>query len=167
MDVDAFAASKSSTIDLDSPRTSANNLVLRPISKAALSLVTHGLFIQLEMSGSCRTTVSTAEMSAPAGLQICARSGRPRTNCSTSRVLVPRPLVCYSVLLGGDPVASDLQELISEYCAIEEMDRRLQQADPVDETELIGLRARAMRRREILRELIAWIIAAEDLVKRI
>ncbi len=64
-------------------------------------------------------------------------------------------------------MASDLQELISEYCAIEEMDRRLQQADPVDETELIGLRARAMRRREILRELIAWIIAAEDLVKRI
>lgn len=64
-------------------------------------------------------------------------------------------------------MASDLRELISEYCAIEEMDRRLRQADPVDETELIGLRARVMRRREILRELIAWISAAEDLVKRI
>src|SRR5260370_42354326 len=37
MDVDAFAASKSSTIDLDSPRTSANNLVLRPISKPLLA----------------------------------------------------------------------------------------------------------------------------------
>jgi len=64
-------------------------------------------------------------------------------------------------------VASDFQELISEYCAIEEMDRILQQAGSVDETELIGLRARVMRRREILRELIAWISVAEDLVKRI
>ena len=64
-------------------------------------------------------------------------------------------------------MASDLQELISEYCAIEEMDRILQQAGSVDETELIGLRARVMRRREILRELIAWISVAEDLVKRI
>ena len=81
--------------------------------------------------------------------------------------MVLRLLVCYLVLLKGDPVASDLQELISEYCALEEMDRRLQQADSVDETELIGLRARVMRRREILRDLIAWISAAEDLVKRI
>jgi len=64
-------------------------------------------------------------------------------------------------------VASDWQELISEYCAIEEMDRILQQAGSVDETELIGLRARVMRRQEILRELIAWISVAEDLVKRI
>ena len=64
-------------------------------------------------------------------------------------------------------MASDWQELISEYCAIEEMDRILQQAGSVDETELIGLRARAMRRREILQELIAWISVAEDLVKRI
>jgi len=64
-------------------------------------------------------------------------------------------------------VASDLQELFSEDCAIEEMDRILQQAGSVDETELIGLRARVMRRREILRELIAWISVAEDLVKRI
>ena len=64
-------------------------------------------------------------------------------------------------------MASDWQELISEYCAIEEMDRILQQAGSVDETELIGLRARVMRRQEILRELIAWISAAEDLVKGI
>ncbi len=64
-------------------------------------------------------------------------------------------------------MASDWQELISEYCAIEEMDRILQQAGSVDETELIGLRARVMRRQEILRELIAWISVAEDLVKRI
>jgi len=64
-------------------------------------------------------------------------------------------------------VASDWQELVSEYCAIEEMDRILQQAGSVDETELIGLRARVMRRQEILRELIAWISVAEDLVKRI
>jgi hypothetical protein len=52
-------------------------------------------------------------------------------------------------------VASDLQKLTSEYCAIEEMDRILQQAGSVDETELIGLRARVMRRREILRELLS------------
>jgi len=71
------------------------------------------------------------------------------------------------LVLEGDPVASDWQELISEYCAIEEMDRILQQAGSVDETELIGLRARVMRRQEILRELIAWISVAEDLVKRI
>ena len=64
-------------------------------------------------------------------------------------------------------MASDLQELFSEDCAIEEMDRILQQAGSVDETELIGLRARVMRRQEILRELIAWISVAEDLVKRI
>ena len=64
-------------------------------------------------------------------------------------------------------MASDWQELISEYCAIEEMDRILQQAGSVDETELIGLRARVMRRQEILRELIAWISVAEDLMKRI
>ena len=64
-------------------------------------------------------------------------------------------------------MASDWQELVSVYCAIEEMDRILQQAGSVDETELIGLRARVMRRQEILRELIAWISVAEDLVKRI
>jgi hypothetical protein len=67
---------------------------------------------------------------------------------------------------GGDPVATDLQKLISEYCAIEKMDCALQQADSVDETELIGLTARVMRRREILRELTAWITVAEDLLKQ-
>jgi len=67
---------------------------------------------------------------------------------------------------GGDSVATDLHKLISEYCAIERMDRALQQADSVDETELIGLTARVMRRREILRELTAWIIVAEDLLKQ-
>ena len=57
---------------------------------------------------------------------------------------------------------TDLQNLISEYCAIEKMDRLLLSTDRADETELIGLRVREMRRREILVELTTWIIAAED-----
>jgi hypothetical protein len=59
-------------------------------------------------------------------------------------------------------VETDLQNLISEYCAIEKMDRLLLSTDRADETELIGLRVREMRRREILVELTTWIIAAED-----
>jgi hypothetical protein len=51
---------------------------------------------------------------------------------------------------------TDLQKLISEYCAIEKMDRILFSADRADETELIGLRVRKMRRREILLELATW-----------
>jgi len=46
------------------------------------------------------------------------------------------------------------------------MDRTLQQAGSLNETELIGLRVREMRRREILRELTAWIFAAEDSLRR-
>ncbi len=57
---------------------------------------------------------------------------------------------------------TDLQNLISEYCAIEKMNRLLLSTDRADETELIGLRVREMRRREILVELTTWIIAAED-----
>ena len=51
---------------------------------------------------------------------------------------------------------TDSQKLISEYCAIEKMDRILLSADRADETELIGLRVREMRRREILLELTTW-----------
>ena len=57
---------------------------------------------------------------------------------------------------------TDLRNLISEYCAIEKMDRLLFSTDRADKTELIGLSAREMRRREILFELTTWIIAAED-----
>ena len=57
---------------------------------------------------------------------------------------------------------TDLQKLISEYCAIEKMDRIILSADRADETELIGLRVREMRRREILLELTTWINSAED-----
>jgi len=53
-------------------------------------------------------------------------------------------------------VETDLQKLISEYCAIEKMDRILLSADRADETEMIGLRIREMRRREILLELTTW-----------
>jgi aminoglycoside N3'-acetyltransferase len=62
-------------------------------------------------------------------------------------------------------MAFDLQKLTSEYVAVERMDRALQREDSVDETDLIGLRARVMRRREILRELTAWIRVTEDLLK--
>ena len=57
---------------------------------------------------------------------------------------------------------TDLRNLISEYCAIEKMDRLLFSTDRADKTELIGLSAREMRRREILFELTTWITAAED-----
>jgi hypothetical protein len=51
---------------------------------------------------------------------------------------------------------TDLHKLTSEYCAIEKMDQILLSADRADETELIGLRVREMRRREILLELTTW-----------
>ena len=52
----------------------------------------------------------------------------------------------------------DLQKLISEYFAIEEMDRIVRAGDPKNDTELIGLRAREMRRQEIIGELTACTI---------
>jgi hypothetical protein len=55
--------------------------------------------------------------------------------------------------------------LVSEYCAIEKMDRLLLSTDRADETELIGLSVREMRRREILFELATWLAAAEDVGK--
>jgi len=62
-------------------------------------------------------------------------------------------------------VETDLQNLISEYCAIEKMDRLLLSTDRAGETELIGLSGREMRRREILFELTTWLTAAEDFAK--
>lgn len=58
-----------------------------------------------------------------------------------------------------------LQRLIAEYCAIEKMDRIVQSADQRNETELIGLKVRELRRREILLDLAKWIIDAEDSLK--
>jgi len=55
--------------------------------------------------------------------------------------------------LGGDPVTTHLRKLLLEYRAIEEIDRILQQSGTINQTELIGLRARVIRRQEILREL--------------
>ena len=60
---------------------------------------------------------------------------------------------------------TDLQNLISEYCAIEKIDRLLLSTDRADETELIGLSVREMRRREILFELTTCLTAAEDFGK--
>jgi hypothetical protein len=62
-------------------------------------------------------------------------------------------------------VKTDLQKLISEYFAIEKMDRIVRSAGPRNDTELIGLRVRELRRREILLELTKWIIVAEDSLK--
>jgi hypothetical protein len=58
-------------------------------------------------------------------------------------------------------VKTDLQKLISEYFAIKKMDRIVRSAHQKNDTELIGLRVREMRRREILLELTKWIIVAE------
>jgi len=57
------------------------------------------------------------------------------------------------------PVKTDLQKLILEYFAIEKMDRIVRAGeDQRNDTELIGLRAREMRRQEIIGELTACTI---------
>ena len=58
-----------------------------------------------------------------------------------------------------------LQKLIAEYRAIQKIDRIVQSVDQRNDAELIGLKVRELRRREILLELINWLIAAEDLLK--
>jgi hypothetical protein len=68
-------------------------------------------------------------------------------------------------LHGEFPLKPNLQKLASEYSAIEEMDRLLHRAVSVEEWELIGLAARKIRRREILRDLRASIALAEDSLK--
>ena len=67
----------------------------------------------------------------------------------------PWSLACRQSLLGAIRVETRWQKLISEYCAIEEVDRIFREATPESETELIGLKAREIRRREILLELAA------------
>ena len=67
--------------------------------------------------------------------------------------------------LRSDPVEDHLQKLIAEYCAIEKMDRIIRSANQRNEAELIGLKVRELRRREILLELTKWIIVAEDSLK--
>jgi predicted transcriptional regulator len=62
-------------------------------------------------------------------------------------------------------VATDLQKLISEYCAIEKMDRILRGSAQNNEIELIGLEARKNRRREILLEIAALTSVAKDSAK--
>lgn len=51
----------------------------------------------------------------------------------------------------------DLQRLVFEYSTIEKMDLLIRGAGCVEKWELIGLAARAIRRREILRDLKVWI----------
>jgi hypothetical protein len=62
-------------------------------------------------------------------------------------------------------VEDHLRNLISEYCAIEKMDRIVRSADQRNEAEFIGLKVRGLRRREILLELTKWVIATEDPLK--
>jgi hypothetical protein len=57
-----------------------------------------------------------------------------------------------------------LHKLISEYDAIERIDRIIPPGDRRHKTESIGLRVRELRRREILAELSQWIIATENLL---
>jgi hypothetical protein len=47
------------------------------------------------------------------------------------------------------------QKLISELYAIERMDRIVRASEPNNETDLIGLSVREMRRLDILRDLVA------------
>ena len=84
-------------------------------------------------------------------------------NCSTCSVLVLSAPGLPPVLIRGDPVETNLRKLISGYCAIQEVDRILREAGPGDETALIGLRIREMRRRGILLELTPLIGVAADL----
>jgi hypothetical protein len=58
-------------------------------------------------------------------------------------------------------VEDHLQKLIAEYCAIEKMDRIVRSADQRNEADLIGLKVRELRRREILLELTKRIISPE------
>jgi hypothetical protein len=51
-----------------------------------------------------------------------------------------------------------VRKLVSEYCAIEKMDRIVRSAAQTDETELIGSGVRELRRREILLELTNCVI---------
>jgi hypothetical protein len=62
-------------------------------------------------------------------------------------------------------MATDLRKLIAEYRASEETDLRHKQAHRKDESESSGFRVRRARRREILRELLAWIRNAKDILK--
>ena len=66
-----------------------------------------------------------------------------------------------SAFFGGDAVTTDSLKLILEYRAIQEIDRILQRSGTTHETELIGLRARVIRRQEILRQLTALARVAD------
>ncbi len=57
---------------------------------------------------------------------------------------------------------TDLRRLILEYRAMEKMDRAVQQTGSVDQTDSIGLTARAMRRREIVQALAELTASADQ-----
>jgi hypothetical protein len=60
----------------------------------------------------------------------------------------------------------DLQKLASEYSAMKKMDCLIHRVGWGEERELIGLTARMIRRREILRDLRVWIGLEEDTLKK-
>jgi hypothetical protein len=100
-----------------------------------------------------RRNVGTRRAPNPT-LELCPLSEmfNMRSGSHSAHRLLPGPL-------GVDPVEDHLQKLIAEYRAIEEMDRIVRSADPRNDTELIGLRVRELRRREILLELTKIIVA--------
>ena len=126
--------------------------------------VTHVSYVPTVSAGPLlwnrRIVVRIAKRSALVGLQVLQETQPLKWNVqhifwfrSVPRLL-PGPL-------GSDPVEAELQKLISEYCAIEKMDRIVRSATQRGQTELIGLRVRELRRREILLELTKWIIVAK------
>ena len=59
-------------------------------------------------------------------------------------------------------MVTGLGKLILEYRAMEKMDRAVQQTGSVDQTDSIGLTARAMRRREIVQALAELTASADQ-----
>jgi len=107
-----------------------------------------------------RRNVGTRRAPNPT-LELCPLSEmfNMHSGSRSARRLLPGPL-------GVDPVEDHLQKLIAEYCAIEKMDRIVRSSDQRNEAELIGLKVRELRRREILLELTKWVIVADSLKSR-
>lgn len=99
-------------------------------------------------------------------LQIPTREPYPLQQGSTYSVLVPLVTGLPPILVGAIRWRPAGRNSFLSICAIEEMDRIFRDAAPESETELIGLKAREIRRREILLELAARMNIAEDSVKQ-
>jgi hypothetical protein len=58
-----------------------------------------------------------------------------------------------------------IQNLICEYCALENMDRVLRASKGQEQKNVTGLRRHQIRRQEILLQLTAWLVTAKDTVQ--